>query len=449
MFKDAKTKAVSNLIMECDRDIKKLYQVIYNMTGKHSINSLPDSDSEEELANNFAYFFINKIKIFSDQLNKYPKFDQSVNSKPIPTMLNKFKPMLAEDITLIIKLIIKSMVSESCELDVIPTTLLKDILPHIIDTLVKIINASLEQGVFAEKWKVAIVRPLLKKLGLELTLHNYRPVSNLSFLSNVLEKCALKQCDDHCKMCAPLPDYQSAYTQLYSCKTVLVKLINDLLCNIKNSEVMAFVTIYLSVAFNTVDHRILLDVLLHHFSVAGMARKWFESYLSPRQYKINIGKEYSEPIDLEFSVPQVSCASPILFLLYAITNAEVVPPPIDIHGCADDHVVKDKFRAKCKNSKIELSTIHKLEQCLDSIKTWMDLNQLKMNSSKTEFILLGSKWQLQKCMTNSINANGADVKCSGWIQYLWALLDSQLSMTQHITSKCRTAMVNLLKIKQI
>ena len=83
------------------------------------------------------------------------------------------------------------MVSNLCELDVVPTTLLTDILPHIIDTLVKIINASLEQGVFAEKWKVATVRPLLKKLGLELILNNYRPVSNLCFLLKVLEKCAL------------------------------------------------------------------------------------------------------------------------------------------------------------------------------------------------------------------------------------------------------------------
>ena len=77
-------------------------------------------------------------------------------------MLNKFEPMSAEDSTLIIK----SMVSKSCELDVIPTALLKDILPHIIDTLVKIINASLEQGDFAEKWKVAIVRPLLRNWAL-------------------------------------------------------------------------------------------------------------------------------------------------------------------------------------------------------------------------------------------------------------------------------------------
>ena len=247
----------------------------------------------------------------------------------------------------------------------------------------------------------------------------------------------------------PLPDYQSAYRQSYSCEMALVKLINDLLWNKENSEVTAFVTIDLSAAFDTVDHRILLDVLQHHFGVTGMARKWFESYVSPRQYKFKIGKEYSEPIDQEFSVPQGSCAGPILFLLYASTIAEVVPPPIDIHRYADNDGVKDKFRAECNSNKIALTTIWNLELCLDSIKIWMDLNHLEMKSSKTKLILFGSKWQLEKCITNSINANGAEVKHSGWIQYLGALLISQLSMTQHITAKCRTAIVNLLKVKQI
>ena len=187
---------------------------MYNMAGKCSINPLPDSDSDKELENNFADFFINKNKVIKDQLNEYPKYYPNVNSKPIPTMLNKFEPMSAEDSTLIIK----SMVSKSCELDVVPTTLLKDILPHIIDILVKIINATLEQGVFAEKWKVAIVKPLMKKLGLELILNNYRPASNLSFLTKVLEKCVLKQFDDHCKKYALLPDYQSAYRQSHICE---------------------------------------------------------------------------------------------------------------------------------------------------------------------------------------------------------------------------------------
>ena len=72
-----------------------------------------------------------------------------------------------------------------------------------------------------------------------------------------------------------------------------------------------------------------------------------------------------------------------------------------------------------------------------------------MNSSKTEFILFGSRGQLQKCTTNSINVNGAEVKQGSCIRYLGALLDAQLNMAQHINAKCRTAMMNLFKIKQI
>ena len=242
--------------------------------------------------------------------------------------------------------IVGSMASKSCELDVVPTTLFKAILPHIIDTLVKIINTSLGQGVFARKWKIAIVRPLLKKLGLDLTFKNYRPVSNLCFLSKVLEKCALKQLDEHCKKYAPLPDYQSAYRQSYSCETALVKIMNDILWNMECGDVTAFIAIDLSAAFDTVDHGILLDVLQYRFGVTGMVRKWFDSYLSPSQFQVNIGKEYSEPIDLQFSVPQGSCAGPILFSLYLSTIGEVIPQTIDIHGYVDDHGIKSKFKAK-------------------------------------------------------------------------------------------------------
>ena len=72
-----------------------------------------------------------------------------------------------------------------------------------------------------------------------------------------------------------------------------------------------------------------------------------------------------------------------------------------------------------------------------------------MNSTKTEFILLGSKGQLQKCTTNSINVNDVEVKHDSCIRYLGALLDAQLNMVQHINAKCRSAMMNLFKIKQI
>ena len=123
--------------------------------------------------------------------------------------------------------VIKDMASKSCEMDPIPTTLLKDILPSVIKPITNIINISLQHGVFARTWKVAVITALLKKLGLDLIPQNYCPVSNLPFLSEVLEHCVLNQFELHCSIYSFMPVYQSAYRKNFSCETALIKIIND------------------------------------------------------------------------------------------------------------------------------------------------------------------------------------------------------------------------------
>ena len=85
------------------------------------------------------------------------------------------------------------MNNKTSELDHIPTQVLKKILPIILGAITEIFNISLSIGSFAQDWKTAIVKPLLKKLGTDLIKKNYRPVSNLSFLSKLVEWCILKQ----------------------------------------------------------------------------------------------------------------------------------------------------------------------------------------------------------------------------------------------------------------
>ena len=107
--------------------------------------------------------------------------------------------------------IIKGMPEKMCDMDIIPTTLLKEALPGLLPMITKIGNASMTQGVFPLSWKMVIVKPLLKKLGLELFESSYRPVSNLPFLSKVVEKCVLLRFNKHCEKYELMPDYQSAY----------------------------------------------------------------------------------------------------------------------------------------------------------------------------------------------------------------------------------------------
>ena len=117
------------------------------------------------------------------------------------------------------KKLVMSTKSKSCELDPIPTTLLIKILPNLLPTITNVINLSLLPGIFSRSWKTAIVRLLLKKQGMESITSNYRPMSNLPYITKLVEKAMLEQINHHCNIhtyCLT----QSGNRENRSCKTV-------------------------------------------------------------------------------------------------------------------------------------------------------------------------------------------------------------------------------------
>ena len=189
------------------------------------------------------------------------------------------------------------------------------------------------------------------------------------------------------------------------------------LWNMENQQVTAIVAIDLSATFETVDHHILIDVLNKKFNIEGVALEWFSSHLSSRSCKVIVEDVHSTEKPLPFSVPQGSVAGPVLYNAYVSTLREVVIPSIDLHGFANDHMIKDSFKPILEE---ECRVIHTLEQCTSDIKNWMDANRLHMNSAKTEFLLVGSRRQLSNCVSTDINVNGEVVKHSAGIKYLGA-----------------------------
>ena len=175
---------------------------------------------------------------------------------------------------------------------------------------------------------------------------SYRPVSNLSFLSKVLLKAVLLRLNKHIDSNSLLPAYQSAYRSKYSCETALMKkLVADLFWDMEHQKLTALVAIDLTAAFDTVDHDVLLRVLEQNFGITDNAIKWFDSYLQPRRCKVSVGASYSNNIDLNLSVPQGSCAGPVLYLAHASTLQEVIPDDLCLHGYADDHAIKMGYQA--------------------------------------------------------------------------------------------------------
>ena len=212
--------------------------------------------------------------------------------------------------------VISLLKSNSCELDTILTTILKKMLPKVISLITKIVNISLGEGCFCRDWKVAVVKPLLKKLGLQPIFPNFRPVSNLTFISKVIEWYILLQVSQCCDTFRLQPDYQWAYREHYSCETAILKLSNDILWGMEGQSITSLVALDLSATFDTVNHHILLSILSNNYVIQGEALKWFNEYLHPCSFKVAVNGTYSNERNLEVSVLQESCVGADIFNLY-------------------------------------------------------------------------------------------------------------------------------------
>ena len=127
---------------------------------------------------------MSKISKIRDELNDHPKYKPLSNNPP---KFDWFKETTEEEVLKIIN----SMAAKTCSSDPIPSSLLKELAPHIIGHITTIVNESLRKGVVASKWKTSIIKPLLKKVSLDPVMKNYRPISNLPFMLKLVEKCML------------------------------------------------------------------------------------------------------------------------------------------------------------------------------------------------------------------------------------------------------------------
>ena len=82
-------------------------------------------------------------------------------------------------------------------------------------------------------------------------------------------------------------------------------------------EITFLILIDLSAAFDTINHSLMIDILENDFGIAGVVKKWFESYLVSRQQRIMVKQHLSDYFQLESGLPQGSCLGPLLFLTYA------------------------------------------------------------------------------------------------------------------------------------
>ena len=456
LFKKARNKLVHQLetsrntfytdkINACEGDTKKLFNIINDLTGKKQASPLPPGNDMKTLADSFAEFFLQKVDRIQDDI--YQKCQaEGVCRLPeagvaVSHRLSDFKVLEVDDVLQLMA----SSASKHCRLDPAPTWLVKECRTELLPLLLTIINRSLQEGHFPCQWKCAMVTPLLKKPGLELEFSNYRPVSNLPYLSKLVEKACIKDMMDYLNMHELLPPNNSAYRQGHSTETIILKICNDLLMNMEENNVTLLILLDLSAAFDTVKADILLDTLHTSFGIGGKVSTWLHSYLTNRKLTVKVKDVLSEKKDVRWGVPQGSCLGPILFTLYLAPMYDLMSQHhVDIHGYADDNqLLKAHIPSQFSTAKQEV------EEAISDIRKWMLSNCLKINDGKTEVMVIGGRQQLQKVDYQDVTVGGISVPCSDSARNLGVMFDPQLTMDLHVNKICQKSFHQLYLLREI
>ena len=449
LIKKAKSDYYVKTISDCHGDQKKLFHLVNSLLGKCKPSGLPEFSEPKDLAEVFNDFFITKISNIRgslETLKSSVNFDfNSLQSvlKSSTGRLTVFDSATTKEISSIIKKSSKA----SCNLDPIPSSLLCDVLPSLAPVITDIVNTALKSGCFPSDMKSAIVKPLLKKPGLDTeVLKNYRPVSNLSFVSKVIEKVVASRLIDHMKENSLLDQMQSAYRSGHSTETALLRVYNDIVMSVDKGHGVYLILLDLSAAFDTVDHPILLSFLHDHVGLDGCALDMFRSYLDGRTQCVSINGVLSELCKLTFGVPQGSVLGPIIFCIYTIPLGAILRKhDVSYHIYADDTQLYCSF-----NTKSPTDALDSITACVSEIRAWMIINNLKINDDKTEFLQITSPFLRNNLPLNAkLQIGQHTIPTSASCKSLGVMFDCHLNMITQINSISRSCYFHLRNINAI
>ena len=446
MISAEKSSFYSALVLEKRGDPKGLFKIINTLLHRKQDLPLPPHESDSALANDFANFFTDKIATIRLELDGLQTRVENELEEPrkYHTTLTDFAPATEMEIK---DLVLKAP-TKSCVLDPVPTRVLKACLVEILPLITKVVNLSLRSATMPKSLKTAVIMPVLKKIILELILKNYRPVSNLPFLSKLIERVVAKRLLAHQNGNDLQEVLQSAYKEGHSTETALTKVQNDILHALDNKQVVLLILLDLSAAFDTIDHSILLKRLSDRMGITGNALAWIRSYLQDRCQYVQVGGECSASTPLKYGVPQGSVLGPILFSMYTTSLGDVIRcHNASFHVYADDTQI---YMSVQPNNQAEIEdAIQCLQDCICDVKSWMTKNMLKLNKEKTEFIMFGTPKQRSKMSVSSIDICGCNITAADHVKNLGVFFDCNMNMHRQTNAIKKSAFHHLRNLRMI
>ena len=293
-------------------------------------------------------------------------------------------------------------------------------------TFANLFNLSLSSSVFPSQWKLANIIPIFKK-GDRADASNYRPISLLSCLGKVFEKCVFKHLYNYLRTNNRITPVQSGFTPGDSAVFQLIDLYDTFCRALDDGKEVRVVFCDISKAFDRVWHRGLL-FKLRRMGVCGPLLDWFQNYLIGRHQRVALEGCVSDYKGIKAGVPQGSILGPLLFLIYINDIVDDINSNIKLF--ADDTslylVVEDPVIA-ADLVNIDLGKIH--QWSLD----WL----VKFNPNKTEQLIISRKANPNRHPPGTMN--NIQIHDVSLHKHLGLILNKSCSWQDHITEMATKA----------
>ena len=308
-----------------------------------------------------------------------------------------------------------------------------------------LVNKSLTTGSFPKGFKLALIKPHLKKQTLDPDLlKNYRPVSNLHFLSKIVEKVVIQRLEVDITRNDLQDSVQSAYRKQHSTETALLKIHNDIVTSLDQKKCTLLASLDLSSAFDTVDHSILIRRLQNEYGIGRVALQWFRSYFLDRNQIVSVQGRKSNIHHLQCGVPQGSVLGARMYAMYTRQLSGVIKKHDVIHhsyaGYTQIYIHSED------NPEAHREATDKLQRCIADICEWMKMNALKLNEEKTVFIMFSRN---KTPVHDTTKAGNNDAAAQDTVKILGVTLDRNMTLERQVINTCKSIHMNIRKIRHI
>ena len=221
-----------------------------------------------------------------------------------------------------------------------------------------------------------------------------------------------------------LNEVQAGFRPNHSTQDVLLRTVDDWKTSLDKGDVIGTIMIYLSKAFDSIDHTLLLKKF-NAYGGCGRELAWFTNYLQGRKYRvIMVGVRSEWRRSLTRGVPQGSILGPLLFTLF-INDLPNVVEKCTVNLYADDTAIyTSDSDPKCVSTR--------LKEDLSRIVKWIRDNGLKMNIARTQLIVLSKKGKKRKVDDVVVRPGDQVLHKQETDKYLGVQIDKDLSWRLHI-----------------